>query len=271
MPAVAPGAGVRAVGRWPATCSATRPRWPSTRSARPLREARAAIEAAVGRRRAGRRRCSAGCAPRSSRAARPLLRRAAQRRLRRPPRGQHRGAARVAAALRHRRRCRSTPTRSSTARSARPSVRGRGPHRRAHPGHRGADPADRRDQAPGQDGHRRHLPLRRERCSQVPLVQAVLDGRAPAATGSRYRTLRTLADLDPAVDGGHRASPATASRATRRGGDATIDGRRPGRHRARPRRRAPSATRGCGARSTGSRVEREVLGGAGPQRRPHRA
>ena len=39
--------------------------------------------------------------------------------LRRDPRGQHRGAARVAAALRDRGRCRSTRTRSSTARSAR--------------------------------------------------------------------------------------------------------------------------------------------------------
>ena len=79
-----------------------------------------------------------------------------------------------------------------------PGVVRRRPHRGAHAGDRGADPARRRHQAPGQDGHRRHLPLRRD---------AAAAGRwwrpssrpAPPRDRLSYRTLRTLADLDPAV------------------------------------------------------------------------
>ena len=48
--------------RWSATCSATRRRWPSTRSARPLREALEVIEHAVGSTRVGRRRARPRCA-----------------------------------------------------------------------------------------------------------------------------------------------------------------------------------------------------------------
>ena len=76
--------------------------------------------------------------------------------------------------------------------------RRRRPHRRPHPGHRGAHPPGRRHQAPGQDRHRRHLPQRRD---------AAAAGRScrpcspPATARDRltYKTLRTLADLDPAV------------------------------------------------------------------------
>ena len=66
--------------RWSATCSATRRRWPSTRSARPLREAREA-DRARGRsaRRSTATTCSPRCAPASARCARAVRRRAAQR------------------------------------------------------------------------------------------------------------------------------------------------------------------------------------------------
>ena len=66
--------------------------------ARPLREARAAIEDAVGDSVAtdGDDAARARCARRSTQPPSQLLRRAARRRLRRPPRGQHRGAAGVA-------------------------------------------------------------------------------------------------------------------------------------------------------------------------------
>ena len=50
---------------------------------------------------------------------RHVPRRAALRRLQRPPRGEHRGPSRRPLPLRHRRAARSTPTSSSTARSAR--------------------------------------------------------------------------------------------------------------------------------------------------------
>ena len=90
---------------WPATCSATRRRWPST-----PRPARCARPAPPSRRRS---RPGAGRAgddlldrlrPALEAAGRPVLRRPAQRRLRRPPRGEHRGAAG--------RRCSATPSAS---------------------------------------------------------------------------------------------------------------------------------------------------------------
>ena len=75
----------------------------------------------------------------------------------------------------------------------------RRPHRRAHAGHRGAHPSRRRHQAPGQDGHRRHLPLRRGRCWRRRSC-----ARCSTAGAGRdrlsYRTLRTLAGSAPAVE-----------------------------------------------------------------------
>ena len=69
--------------------------------------------------------------------------------------------------------------------------------RRAGAGDRGADPPCRCDQAPGEDRHGRHLAQRRGVIDR-PLVQAVL-----AAGAGRdvlgYKTLKVLADLDPAV------------------------------------------------------------------------
>ena len=128
-------------------------------SAHPLREARAAVAAVVSGAAIGRR------APRSPRACDRgpcghVPRRRARRFVRRPPRSRHRGAHRIAAALRDRHAAaRRVPGRARRRRHAEPR-RGR-PHCRAHRRHRGADPTCRRDQAPGQDGHRRHLALRR--------------------------------------------------------------------------------------------------------------
>ncbi len=83
-----------------------------------------------------------------------------------------------------------------TARSAR-RPRGRRPRRRAHRRHRRAHPAGRRHQAPGQDGHRRHLPLRGELARGAAGAEALAARRA--AGPARLPALRTLAALDPAV------------------------------------------------------------------------
>ena len=98
VPAVAPRARLRALGHGRATCSATRPRSPSTprpgRCARPgppSRPRSPAAAAATATPLLGR------SGPALEPLGRPVLRRPARRRLRRPPRGQHRGAAGVAA------------------------------------------------------------------------------------------------------------------------------------------------------------------------------
>ncbi len=111
--------------------------------------------------RAGRRRRPARPPAGAVRAGRPALgRRPAQRRLRRPPRSQHRVAHQHAAALRERRPApRRVPDRLRPPGHA--ARADRGPDRRARERHRGADPAGRRHQAPGQDGHGGHLAFRR--------------------------------------------------------------------------------------------------------------
>jgi glucosamine--fructose-6-phosphate aminotransferase (isomerizing) len=76
--------------------------------------------------------------------------------------------------------------------------RARGPQRRAHLGDRGADPPGRRDQAPGEDGHRRHQPFSDESLLQVALVAAALESGSPRDRLT-YATLRSLGQLDPAV------------------------------------------------------------------------
>ena len=63
---------------------------------------------------------------------------------------------------------------------------------RAHGGHRGAHPADRRDQAPGQDGHRRHLAGRRGPAAG-----------GPGARGARRRRRARPAEL-PLAAGARR-------------------------------------------------------------------
>ena len=147
-----------------------------------------------------------------------------------------------------------------------PSTLDRGPHRRAHQGDRGADAADRRDQAPGQDRHRRHLAIRRDaaagsaragaprgrarRATASPTVRCArwspsTRRSTPSSGGSRYRI-----DGDP-------ARPATTIEVVDAGGIArdipsrTADEPDPARHQAPRRERA----RGHG--------------GAGPRRRPH--
>ena len=81
--------------RWPATCSATRRRWPST--PRPARSARPAPRSRMRSASTWRPTAtSSSLAPAGARrVGHPVLRRPAQRGVRRPPRGQHRGAPRV--------------------------------------------------------------------------------------------------------------------------------------------------------------------------------
>ena len=212
--------------RWPVTSSATRPRSPSTRRpgrcARPAPRSQAVVSAA-----------DPGDDPAASRSDPQLElpgghvpRRPARRLLRRPPRGRHRGADRVAAALRDRARApRRVPGRARQGRDAQP--RGRGPHRRAHRRHRGAHPPGRRDQAPGQDGHRRASRVPTRRCCRSPLVREVLAAGA-ARDALSYRALRTLVALDPAVE--------EVIGFTRYRIEGDVDGRRRDDPRRRPRR-----------------------------------
>ena len=104
---------------------------------------------------------------------------------------------RLAAALRHR----AAAGRGLRARvrqgghAERPGRRpARGPDRR----HRRADPPGRRHQAPGQDRHRRHLP-QRGRAAPGPAGHRRCWPPAPSQDRLSYRALRTLAELDPAV------------------------------------------------------------------------
>ena len=123
-----------------------------------------------GRHRGGRRRarrrptataCCARCGRGLSRVGGALLRRPAQRRLRRHLEAST--AVRLASLLRYAARHRAARRLPGRARQGRHAGGGgRRPHRRAHPGHRRADPPGRRHQAPGQDRHRRHLPHRRD-------------------------------------------------------------------------------------------------------------
>ena len=66
-------------------------------------------------------------------------------------------------------------------------------------GDRGAHPPGRRDQAPGEDGHRRHLALRRGAAAGRRWSREVLAAGA-ARDALSYRALRTLVALDPAVE-----------------------------------------------------------------------
>ena len=201
--------------RWPATSSATRPRSPSTprpgRCARPAPRSQAAVSAAD----AGRRPARSRSSPRSSCPARRVPRRPARRRATTAT-SKPGTAVRIASLLRYatgHRAARRVPGRARHGRHAEP--RGRGPHRRAHRRHRGAHPAGRRDQAPGQDGHGRHLAFRR--------------GAAAGAAGAR------------GARGGRRARRAQLPRAAH-AGRARPRGRagrrlHPLPHRGRPRRR----------------------------------
>ena len=199
VPAVHPDAGLRAVGhgRPPVRLrGGAGHRRPGPAAARGPGRGRGVV--ADGR--DARATCSTGCAPPIEPPAPAFLDGLRAGAYDGAPRGEHGRAAGVAAALRHRRSSRSRPTSSSYGKVGTPARRGRGPHRRAHPRHRRADPSGRRHQAPGQDRHRRHLPLRGRAAPTSPLVRGGAGRRAPPATGSSYRALRTLAGLDPAVE-----------------------------------------------------------------------
>ena len=227
-------------------------------SARPLREAREVIEHALvdvrRRRRRARARCAAGIEPHAERFVDGLRTGCYDGHL------EATTAVRLSALL-------ARPARRPAARGVPAGDRqgrhagraGRRPHGGADPGDRGADPAGRRHQAPGQDGHRRHLPQRRGL-----LDRAARAGRcsppAPAATRLSYRTLKVLADLDPAV-----AAVTGFTRYRIDGdpaGDAQICDRRPRRHlhgSAEPGRAQPAAGRHQAPR------RRRARGAGGPR------
>ena len=207
MPAVHPTARRSCSRRWPVTCSATRRRSPSTRQARPLREARAAIESRGRADRAdGRRSARSARSPTLEAVAPRVLRRAARRRATTATSRPAPRCGSLAAPLRHRRRCRSTPTRSSTARSARRACVVEDLTAALDARHRGAHPAGRRHQAPGQDGHGRHLPLRRDAAAGRRWCSEVLAAGA-AARPAQLPDAAHAGRPRPGGRGGHRLHP----------------------------------------------------------------
>ena len=123
-----------------------------------------------------------------------------------------RGALGVGAALRDRRgAARLVRNRAREGRDA--EHRHRGPDRRAHEGDRGADAADRRDQAPGEDGHGRNLALRRDAAAS-----SARPGGARQRHAARQPHLPRAANARRARSRGRwrsSAGRATASPATR--------------------------------------------------------
>ena len=130
----------------------------------------------------------------------------------------------------------------------------------ADQGDRGADPADRHDQAPGQDGHRRHLPQRRGH--HRPPARA---GGARRRCGTRRHQLshdEGARRSRPGRGRGARATRATASTARSisivdRGGISRDLPSRVERNSRAARHEAPGRLRARGARRRG------------PQRRAH--
>ena len=257
VPPTAPDAGLRAVAPWSATCSATRPRWPSTRQARPLREARGAIEAAVTAARGSADaddRCSTACGPQaragspaaSSTACAPAPTTATSRRS---------TAVRLASLLRY--ALGVLPLEAyqiEYGKVGTPSVVVEDLTLGAHPGHRGADPPGRRHQAPGQDRHRRHLPLRRDAAAGRRWSRRCSPPASPA-TGSATTSLRTLGGARPARRRGPRLHPLPhrgSGRRHRRRRDVTVSiVDRGGIARDLPLPHRATTPR-CGAPSTGS-------------------
>ena len=225
-------------------------------SARPLRAVMELIEDAVSDARsadAALERIRGGIGRRRG----PVRRRPARPPLRRPPRGEHGGAPRRAAARRARRPARrGVPVEHRQGRFAgRPARR---PRARAHPGDRRADPPDRRHQAPGEDGDGRHLPQRRGR-----------HGPRPGAGGAGCRSRSRRPQLPDAQGAGRpRSGRGRGHRvhALRDRGRHDLD-RRP--------RRGVAADRQPGGPQPGARRHEAARGerarGAGrprPQRRP---
>ena len=184
--------------RWSATCSATRPRWPST--PRPCRSRRSGAASRPRSRvaRSTASACSPSCAHRRHRPRAVLLRRPPRRSLRRAPRGLDGGPHRPTCSATRAAPCRSTPTSSTTARSAprrcwsRTSpLRSPGPST-SSPG-RSTPSSTRPRPSPSAS------PAPTSRLLEVPLVREVLAAGAPRDRLT-YRNLRTLADVSPAVE-----------------------------------------------------------------------
>ena len=103
---------------------------------------------------------------------------------------------------------------------------------RPDPRHRGAHPSRRRDQAPGQDRHRRHLAAATSRCCRCRSSTAVLRDRARRATGSATRRCaRSPSSTRPSTRS--LGSTRYRDRGSRRRSDATVGRDRPWRHRGR--------------------------------------
>ena len=211
-------------------------------------------------RRARSRPTAIGCCGRSGRrsprSAEPVLRRAAQRCLRRQPRGEHRGAARLVCSATPSASRRSTPTRpSSDASARRPSSSTTSPPRSRR--------ASRSSPARSTPSSTRPRPspsaspaATRRCCSRRSCRRCSLPARARDRLS--YKTLRTLADLDPAVAEVTGLDPLPSRRRRRRRRGARV-GRRPRRHRRSTSRRAPSATGVLRGTKHTVAVERQVF------------
>ena len=251
--------------RWPVTCSATRRRSSST-----CRRTRCARRGPRSRCRSARVRpttCSPRWRPSSTRPARHVPRRACASAATTAT-SRRRTAVRIASLLRYatRHRARSTCTRSTTARSARPPRWSTTSRSRSPPGS---------TSSPAPIDTIKHqaktvtvgISRADEELLQVPLVREVLAAGAAARRARATASLRTLVALDPACRASS-ASPATASRATSTPTTATIhvvDTHSvdfPSRTADDPTLRGHEAPGGDAAR--GHR-------GAWPQRRSHRA
>ena len=134
-----------------------------------------------------------------------------------------------------------------------------GSHRRAHQGDRRADSPGRRDQAPGEDRHRRHLALRRDAAPGPARARGARDRhgtrqphlrRAAHAGGARRRG--RLGDRLDALPHRGRCRPGAPRPFTWSTGAAS---------RATSRR-VPTTTRRCAARSTASRPSARSRSGA---------
>ena len=122
---------------------------------------------------------------------------------------------------------------------------------RADEGDRGADAPDRRDQAPGEDRHRRDLALRRDAAASATRAGAPRDRR-----GARQPHLPRVADDGGARPGdrrGRRVGRVTGSTATRAGRARRSKSSTPAGSRATSRP-APRRTRRCAAPSTAPRA-----------------
>ena len=162
--------------RWSGTCSATKPRSPSTRTARPLREARGRIEALH----RSRRSRATSCCARSPVELQPH----ADRFFDGLRTSSYDGALDAGTAVRL-----ASLLRYATGvvpldvyqvefgKVGTPSTLIEDLNARAHEGDRGADPPDRRDQAPGEDRHRRHLALRRDAAAGAARAGTARDRR----------------------------------------------------------------------------------------------